>query len=110
MWRFMAIWKGWIICNKCRKSWLSSFKYKSSILGNQVDDGTLKNTKIVVPLKHSSSFWRSLEASLMNSKIHLELNWTKNCKMSDVAGITEFKINPLFPVTSDISRLVLYQT
>ena len=29
---------------------------------------------------------------LINCKIHLELIWTKNCVMSDIAGNTEFKI------------------
>ena len=30
--------------------------------------------------------------SLINCKIHLELNWTKNCVMSSVAGVTAFQI------------------
>ena len=29
---------------------------------------------------------------LINCKIHLELNWTKNCVMSNIAGETTFKI------------------
>ena len=29
---------------------------------------------------------------LRNCKVHLELNWSINCVMSDVAGVTEFKI------------------
>ena len=29
----------------------SSFKYKSSLLGNPAGDGILRNAKIVVPLK-----------------------------------------------------------
>ena len=29
---------------------------------------------------------------LINCKIYLELNWTKDCAMSDVAGETTFKI------------------
>ena len=30
--------------------------------------------------------------SLMNCKIHLELNWTKNCVMPSIAGATTFQI------------------
>ena len=30
--------------------------------------------------------------SLMNCKIHLKLNWAKNCVMSSVVGVTAFKI------------------
>ena len=29
---------------------------------------------------------------LINCKIHLELNWTKNCIMSNIAGATRFRI------------------
>ena len=59
----------------------SSFKYKSNLLGNEVN-----NVKIAVPLKHISNFFRSLEMSLINCKIHLELNWTKNWVLSSVDG------------------------
>ena len=29
---------------------------------------------------------------LINCKIHLELNWSKNCVISSIAGVTEFQI------------------
>ena len=50
------------------------------------------NAKIVVPLKYLSNFFRSLEMRLINSKIHFELNWTKNCVMSSIAGAATFQI------------------
>ena len=63
----------------------TSFKYKASLLGKATDadgnDRSLKNTKIVVPVKYLSNFFRSLEMSLINCKIHLELNWNDNCVM-----------------------------
>ena len=63
----------------------ASFKYKASLLGKATDadgnDRSLKNTKIDVPLKYLSNFLRSLEMSLINCKIHLELNWNNNCVM-----------------------------
>ena len=71
----------------------SYFKYKSNLLeglisGNvaantnpDINDphGSFTNAKIVVPLKYLSNVIRSLEMPLINCKIHLELNWTKNC-------------------------------
>ena len=56
----------------------TSFKYKVSLLG-KADDGdndddedrSLKNAKIVVPLKYLSNFLRSLEMPLINCKIPL---------------------------------------
>ena len=36
----------------------SSFKYKSSFIGNLSQLGTRNNAKSVVPLKYLSNFWR----------------------------------------------------
>ena len=49
------------------------------------------NAQIAVPLKYVSSFFRSLEMSLINTKLHLELNWKKGCVMSNVSTVTTFK-------------------
>ena len=63
----------------------TSFKYKASLLGKAADaddnDRSLKNKKIVVPLKYLSNFFRSLEMDLINYKIHLDLNWNNDCVM-----------------------------
>ena len=72
----------------------SSFKYKSSFFKplTAADNRVFKNVKIAVPLKYLSNFWRSLEMPLINCKIHLELNWTKNSVMSDIDGSTTIEI------------------
>ena len=62
----------------------SSFKYKSGLIENK------NAATIVVPLKYLSSLFRPLEILLINCKIHLELNWTKDCVMSNIAGNTAF--------------------
>ena len=72
----------------------TSFKYKSSFIGESTAVGgnrVFKDVKIAVPLKYLSNFWRSLEMPLINCKIHLELNWSKDCVMSTIADTT-FKI------------------
>ena len=71
----------------------SSFKYKSSLFKPPIatHNGVFKDVKIAFPLKYLSNFWRSLEMPLINCKIHLELNWTKDCVMSTIADTT-FKI------------------
>ena len=63
----------------------SSFEYKAS-LSEKADnadgnDRSLKNIKIVLPLKYLSSFLRSQEIPLINCKIRLELNWNNDCVM-----------------------------
>ena len=73
----------------------SSFKYQSNILGipTIVDgNGVLKNAKIALSLNYLSNVFRSLEMLLINCKIHLELNWTRNCVMSDIARTITFQI------------------
>ena len=52
------------------------------------DNGVFKDLKIALPLKYLSNFWRSLEMPLINCKIHLELNWTKDSIMSTIADTT----------------------
>ena len=62
------------------------FKYKAALVGKTANhnDGksSVKDTKIVAPLKYLSNFWRSLEMTLINSKVHLELNWIEDCSLS----------------------------
>ena len=64
-----------------------SFKYKAALLGKTADavnntNSSVKDAKIVVPLKYLSNFWRSLEMPLINCKVHLELNWIEDCILS----------------------------
>ena len=63
----------------------TSFKYKASLLGKATDDDgddrSLKNAKIVVPLKYLSNFFRSLEMPLINCQIPLERKWNNSYVM-----------------------------
>ena len=62
-----------------------SFKYKSSFIGELTAVGgnrIFKNVRIAVQLKYLNNFWRFLEMPLINRKIHLELNSSKDCVMS----------------------------
>ena len=50
-----------------------SFSYKSKLIGTTVSDGdigVLRNRAIAIPFKYLSNFWRSLEMSLINSKLN----------------------------------------
>ena len=51
-----------------------------------------KNVKFPVLLVYLSNFLKSLEMSLINKKIFTELNWTKNCIISNNNGATSFQI------------------
>ena len=72
------------------------FKYKAALVGKteEAADGNsfVKNTKIAVPLKYLSNFWRSLEISLIICKVHLELNWIEGCILSSGGDFSKFKI------------------
>ena len=77
----------------------SSFKYQLSLIGitstavaanaNRDVPGAHRlweNVKIVVPLKYINNFFRSLELPLINTKLYIELNWTKDSIITD-AGV-----------------------
>ena len=91
----------------------SSFKYQSGLIQKQltteighsapVNAGAdrnfnvahrlWKNIKIVVPLKYVSNFFRSLELSLIKTKLYMEVNWTKYSVLSSI------NLNSIFQIT-----------
>ena len=83
----------------------SSFKYKSSLLGNPTATGVLENAEIAVPLKYLSNFFRSLEMPLIDCKIHLKLSWSKDCVIKSTIANTTFQITS----KNCIFQLSLYQ-
>ena len=97
----------------------TSFKYKASLLGKATDadgnDRSLKDAKIIVSLKYVSNFFRSLEISLINCKIHLELNWNNNCVLCGAdtyaGGDNVNNRETTFKITSTncMFQLLLYQ-
>ena len=80
------------LCNYCRdeasnplSSNSKSFKYKANIVGKTSEgNDSLTNTKVVVPLKHLSNFWRNLNISLINFEVELTLTCSKNCVLIDM--------------------------
>ena len=62
-----------------------SFDYKANFMENGVTHNNLTKTdvKVVVPLKHLSNFWRSLNIPLINCEVELVLTWFKNCVLID---------------------------
>ena len=78
-----------------RSSDSESFRYKTSIQGNNYNIGTgeagydankvVKNkTEVVIPLKPLNNFWKSLNVPLINCEVELILNWSKNCVLADI--------------------------
>ena len=72
-----------------------SFKYKTSINGSAYNIGVGEagydankfvktETEVVIPLKHLSNFWRSLNIPLIICKVELILTWSKNCVLVDM--------------------------
>ena len=71
------------------------FKYKTSIQGNSYNIGAGKEgcdankvgknkTEVVIPLKHLSNFWKSLNIPLVNYDVDLISTWSKNCVLADM--------------------------
>ena len=53
----------------------------------QTKNGGTKDVKIMVQLKYRSNFGKTLQIPLINSKISLELKWSKDCFLA--AGTAE---------------------
>ena len=52
-----------------------SFEYKTSITGKLEGNNTEKQAEIVVPLKHLSNFWSTLDMPLINCEININMVW-----------------------------------
>ena len=66
------------IANFSENNLTSLFNFKAKMTGQTGDDGT-KNFEIMVLLKSLSTFWRTLEMSLINCEINLILTWPTIC-------------------------------
>ena len=62
-----------------------SFDYKANFMENGVTHNNLtkNDVKVAVPLKHLSTFWKSLNIPLINCEVELILTWFKNCLLID---------------------------
>ena len=74
-----------------------SYKQKAALLGKTADavdntNSSVKEAKIVVPLKYLSNFWRSSEMPLINCKIYVELNWIEDFILSSAGDTAKFAI------------------
>ena len=52
---------------------------KKSITGRLEGNNTEKEVETIVPLKHLSNFWETLDIPLINCEINLILTWSENC-------------------------------
>ena len=50
--------------------------------------------QIVVPLKHLSNFWRTLDMPLISCEVSLALTWSENCVLTDNTAQTSRNANP----------------
>ena len=60
----------------------------------------------MVPLKHLSNSWGTLEMPLINCKINLDLNWSKNC----IRAITDVEDQVITFSITDTKLYVLIVT
>ena len=61
-----------------------SFKYKTSIAGRTLNNDSLTDAEVAVPLKYLSNFWRSLDIRLINCEVEIILTWSKSCALADM--------------------------
>ena len=61
------------------------FEYKAKSIGSMPNNNNnILDAEVVVPLKHFSNVWRSLDLPSINCKIELNLSWSKECIMSEI--------------------------
>ena len=69
-----------------------SFKLKARITGRALVDDSTKYAETAVSFKYLSSFWRTLEMSLINCEINLVLTWSESSVITNSIGVELFTI------------------
>ena len=65
----------------------------------------IKRAEVVVPIKYLSNFWRSLDLSLIECKIELDLRWARNCVISEISRASR-EVDPnADPVEYEVATL-----
>ena len=71
-----------------------SLEYKTKITKKEASNSRILNTKVVVPLKYLSNFWRSPDLRLINCKTELDLSWQEECVISEILNNAIVPANP----------------
>ena len=78
-----------------------SFKCKTNTVGKTPEkNDSLTNAKFVIPLKHVSNFWKSLNIPLINCEVELILAWSKNCVLANMTTRNAQGDNPAIVASS----------
>ena len=62
-----------------------------------------KRVEIVVPLKHLSNFWKTLDIPLINCEINLSFTWSENCVLTDITTQAAVPAQEDDPATPEIN-------
>ena len=65
------------------------FEYKTKFIWSTPNKNSRLNGEVVVPLKYMSNFWGSLDLSLINCEIELDLTWSKYFVISEISRTPE---------------------
>ena len=55
------------------------------IIRRTLNNNNILDSKVVVPLKYLSNFWRSYGFPLINSEIEPDWSWSKECIISEIS-------------------------
>ena len=71
-----------------------SFEYETKLIGSTPNNNNMLDAEVVVQLKYFSNLWRSLDLSLINCEIKLDLSWSKKPIISEISIIPKILQNP----------------
>ena len=70
------------------------FECKTKLFGRTPNNKNILDAEVAVPLKDLSPFWGFLDLLLINSKIELDMTWSKYCIISEISVTPAIAGNP----------------
>ena len=82
----------WI--NNSKTAANKSFEYKTKIIGSVAIPNNALDKEVFVTLSYLINIWRSLDWTIINCEIELDLSWLKNCIVSQIFNTPKIDANP----------------
>ena len=74
-----------------------SFEYKAKIIWRTPNNNNVLDTEVIVPLKYLINFRISLDLSLINSEMEVDLSLSRNRIISEISRTSAVPANPPVP-------------
>ena len=96
--------------NKNKTITSKSFECKATLIGRTPNNKNILDAKVIIPLKYSGNFWRTLDFPIINCEIEHDLIWSKEYIIPEILLIFATAGNPNARLPVQAREVAIQQT